>query len=195
MLGLCLYVPVSNSDPVEVECFESNGLPSELKSLFNKLSVFLPSQELSTYQKWRKVRKNTKKWGFSCFVCQNTLISLTVSRFLTPFTLTANESALSGRREHYPVKPYDEAAEPTPASRKVVLTTRAYHLCENATVTFNTMVIWPFRYKGFGVCSPLSLTSQRNRRRRFHSRDGRNSTPKRNLRCSCFAAQSTRRLC
>lgn len=56
MLGLCLYVPVSNSDPVEVEYFESNGLPSELKSLFNKLSVFLPSQEFSTYQKWRQVR-------------------------------------------------------------------------------------------------------------------------------------------
>ncbi|XP_068616830.1 calcium-binding mitochondrial carrier protein SCaMC-2-A [Brachionichthys hirsutus] len=54
MLGLCLYVPVLNSDPIEVEYFESNGLPSELKSLFNKLSVFLPSQELSTYQKWRK---------------------------------------------------------------------------------------------------------------------------------------------
>ncbi|XP_031161278.2 calcium-binding mitochondrial carrier protein SCaMC-2-A [Sander lucioperca] len=54
MLGLCLYVPVSNSDPVEVEYFESNGLPSELKSLFNQLSVFLPSQEFSTYQRWRK---------------------------------------------------------------------------------------------------------------------------------------------
>nr|XP_020450966.1 calcium-binding mitochondrial carrier protein SCaMC-2-A-like [Monopterus albus] len=53
MLGLCLYVPVSNSDPVEVEYFESNGLPSEMKSLFNKLSVFLSSQEFSTYQKWR----------------------------------------------------------------------------------------------------------------------------------------------
>lgn len=65
MLGLCLYVPVSNSDPVEVEYFESNGLPSELKSLFNKLSVFLPSQEFSTYQKWRKVRKVTEKWLFS----------------------------------------------------------------------------------------------------------------------------------
>lgn len=58
MLGLCLYVPVSNSDTVEVECFESDGLPSELKSLFNKLSVFLPSQEVSTYKKWRKVREN-----------------------------------------------------------------------------------------------------------------------------------------
>nr|XP_033476002.1 calcium-binding mitochondrial carrier protein SCaMC-2-A [Epinephelus lanceolatus] len=54
MLGLCLYVPVSNSDQVEVEYFESNGLPSELKSLFNKLSLFLPSQEFSTYQRWRK---------------------------------------------------------------------------------------------------------------------------------------------
>ena len=55
MLGLCLYVPVPNIDPIEFEYFESNGLPSELKSLF-KLSVFLPSQEFSTYQKWRKVR-------------------------------------------------------------------------------------------------------------------------------------------
>ncbi|XP_037338219.2 calcium-binding mitochondrial carrier protein SCaMC-2-A [Pungitius pungitius] len=54
MLGLCLYVPVSNSDPVEVEYFESNGLPSELKTLFNRLSVFLPSQEFSAYQRWRK---------------------------------------------------------------------------------------------------------------------------------------------
>ncbi|XP_030644228.1 calcium-binding mitochondrial carrier protein SCaMC-2-A [Chanos chanos] len=53
MLCLCLYVPVANSDPIEVEYFESDGLPSELKSL-NKLSVFLPSQEFSTYQKWRK---------------------------------------------------------------------------------------------------------------------------------------------
>ncbi|XP_071765999.1 calcium-binding mitochondrial carrier protein SCaMC-2-A [Centroberyx gerrardi] len=53
MLGLCLYVPVPNSDPIEVEYFESNGLPSELKSLF-KLSVFLPSQEFSTYRRWRK---------------------------------------------------------------------------------------------------------------------------------------------
>ncbi|XP_057688948.1 calcium-binding mitochondrial carrier protein SCaMC-2-A [Corythoichthys intestinalis] len=54
MLSLCLYVPVSNSDPVEVDYFESNGLPTELNSLFNKLSVFLPSQEFSTYQRWRK---------------------------------------------------------------------------------------------------------------------------------------------
>ncbi|XP_063051786.1 calcium-binding mitochondrial carrier protein SCaMC-2-A [Engraulis encrasicolus] len=53
MLSLCLYVPVSNSDPIEVDYFESNRLPSELKSLF-KLSVLLPSQEFSTYQKWRK---------------------------------------------------------------------------------------------------------------------------------------------
>ncbi|XP_077416798.1 calcium-binding mitochondrial carrier protein SCaMC-2-A [Vanacampus margaritifer] len=54
MRSLCLYVPVSNSDPVEVDYFESNGLPTELNSLFNKLSVFLPSQEFSTYQRWRK---------------------------------------------------------------------------------------------------------------------------------------------
>lgn len=59
MLGLCLYVPVSNSDKIEVDIFESKGLPSELKSVFNKLSVFLPSQEFSTYQKWRQVRGST----------------------------------------------------------------------------------------------------------------------------------------
>uniref|UniRef100_A0AAY4DYT6 EF-hand domain-containing protein n=1 Tax=Denticeps clupeoides TaxID=299321 RepID=A0AAY4DYT6_9TELE len=61
MLCLCLYVPVQNPDPVEVEYFESNGLPSELKSLF-KISVFLPSQEFSTYQKWRSktVKRETK---------------------------------------------------------------------------------------------------------------------------------------
>lgn len=63
MLGLCLYLPVSNSDPVAVEYFESNGLPSELKSLFNKLSVFLPSEEFSTYQKWRKVGQNNSKYA------------------------------------------------------------------------------------------------------------------------------------
>lgn len=64
MLGLCLYVPVSNSDPIEVEYFESNGLPSELKSLFNKLSVFLPSQEFSTYQRWRKVKEKSLNINF-----------------------------------------------------------------------------------------------------------------------------------
>uniref|UniRef100_A0A3P8ZBZ1 EF-hand domain-containing protein n=1 Tax=Esox lucius TaxID=8010 RepID=A0A3P8ZBZ1_ESOLU len=53
MIGLCLYVPVLNSDATEFEYFESNGLPSQLKSLF-KLSVFLPSHEFSTYRKWRK---------------------------------------------------------------------------------------------------------------------------------------------
>ncbi|KAJ8285751.1 hypothetical protein GJAV_G00030520 [Gymnothorax javanicus] len=57
MLCLCLYVPVLTSDQTEFEYFESNGLPSELKSLF-KLSLFLPSQEFSTYRKWRK--KNVK---------------------------------------------------------------------------------------------------------------------------------------
>lgn len=69
MLGLCLYVPVSNSDPVEVEYFESNGLPSELKSLFNKLSVFLPSQEFTTYRKWRKVRSALSTMSFWVFIC------------------------------------------------------------------------------------------------------------------------------
>lgn len=63
MLGLCLYVPVSNCDPVEVECFESNGLPSELKSVFDKLSVFLPSEEFSTYQRWREKTSKLEESG------------------------------------------------------------------------------------------------------------------------------------
>ncbi|XP_034027095.1 calcium-binding mitochondrial carrier protein SCaMC-2-A [Thalassophryne amazonica] len=63
MLGLCLYVPVSSADLVEGEYFESNGLPSELKSVFQKLSVFLPSQELSDYQKWRKKTIKTEENG------------------------------------------------------------------------------------------------------------------------------------
>lgn len=80
MLGLCLYVPASNSDPIEVEYFESNGLPSELKSVFNQLSVFLPSREFSTYQKWRKVRKksfliflNTSRWHLTITYFLNTI--------------------------------------------------------------------------------------------------------------------------
>ncbi|XP_056585444.1 calcium-binding mitochondrial carrier protein SCaMC-2-A [Triplophysa dalaica] len=60
MLCLCLYVPVPNSDQIEVEYFESNGLPSELKSIF-KLSVLLASQEFSTYQKWRKKALKTEE--------------------------------------------------------------------------------------------------------------------------------------
>uniref|UniRef100_A0A673IWP2 Calcium-binding mitochondrial carrier protein SCaMC-2-A n=1 Tax=Sinocyclocheilus rhinocerous TaxID=307959 RepID=A0A673IWP2_9TELE len=60
MLCLCLYVPVHNSDQVEVEYFESNGLPSELKSL-KSLSVFLPSQEFSTYRKWRMKTMKTEE--------------------------------------------------------------------------------------------------------------------------------------
>ncbi|MFT7796787.1 calcium-binding mitochondrial carrier protein SCaMC-2-B-like [Arapaima gigas] len=53
MLCLCLYVPVPDSNQAEFEYFESNGLPSELKSLF-KLSLFLPSEEFSSYRTWRK---------------------------------------------------------------------------------------------------------------------------------------------
>ncbi|TRY96763.1 hypothetical protein DNTS_014489 [Danionella cerebrum] len=60
MLCLCLYVPVHNSDQIEVEYFESNGLPSELKSL-KSLSVLLPSQEFSTYRKWRMKTLKTEE--------------------------------------------------------------------------------------------------------------------------------------
>uniref|UniRef100_A0A3B4BY72 Uncharacterized protein n=1 Tax=Pygocentrus nattereri TaxID=42514 RepID=A0A3B4BY72_PYGNA len=50
---ICQYLAVQ----VALNCIPqlpNNGLPSELKSLF-KPSVLLPSQELSTYRKWRKV--------------------------------------------------------------------------------------------------------------------------------------------
>ncbi|XP_052460958.1 calcium-binding mitochondrial carrier protein SCaMC-2-A [Carassius gibelio] len=61
MLCLCLYVPVHNSDQVEVDYFESHGLPSELKSL-KSLSVLLPSKEFSTYREWsKKSMKNEEK--------------------------------------------------------------------------------------------------------------------------------------
>ncbi|XP_012693257.1 calcium-binding mitochondrial carrier protein SCaMC-2-B isoform X6 [Clupea harengus] len=53
MLCLSLYVPVPSQNQTAFEYFESNGLPSELKSLF-KLRLFLPSEEFSTYRKWRK---------------------------------------------------------------------------------------------------------------------------------------------
>ncbi|XP_039620276.1 calcium-binding mitochondrial carrier protein SCaMC-2-B isoform X5 [Polypterus senegalus] len=53
MLCLCLYVPVPNSAQMEFEYFESKGLPSELKSLF-RLSLFIPSQEFTTYRNWRQ---------------------------------------------------------------------------------------------------------------------------------------------
>lgn len=86
MLGLCLYVPVSNSDPVEVEYFESNGLPSELKSLFNKLSVFLPSQEFSTYQRWRKVRKKSTFLSALAFSIAYFYKSGYFDRHLIPFS-------------------------------------------------------------------------------------------------------------
>ena len=79
MLGLCLYVPVSNSDPIEVEYFESNGLPSELKSLFDKLSVFLPSEEFSTYQKWRKVRRKSRINNF--YYIQHTVVLILITCF------------------------------------------------------------------------------------------------------------------
>lgn len=96
MLGLCLYVPVSNSDPVEVEYFESNGLPSELKSLFNRLSVFLPSQEFSTYQRWRNVRKITEKCLF-IFLVEETLSYFTN---IAPFSFVRRSCLRSFRRRN-----------------------------------------------------------------------------------------------
>lgn len=96
MLGLCLYVPVSNSDPIEVEYFESNGLPSELKSLFNKLSVFLPSQEFLTYQRWRKVRKSRRLSTFYCFICQTVYLQI-VTNLPTFVTVTKSVFSMPGR--------------------------------------------------------------------------------------------------
>lgn len=54
MLCLCLYVPLMGEDQTEFQYFESKGLPAELKSIF-KLSVFIPSQEFSTYRQWKQV--------------------------------------------------------------------------------------------------------------------------------------------
>lgn len=54
MLCLCLYVPVVGEAQAEFQYFESKGLPSELKSIF-KLSVFIPSQEFSTFRQWKQV--------------------------------------------------------------------------------------------------------------------------------------------
>ena len=82
MLGLCLYVPVPYSDPIEVQYFESDRLPAELKALF-KLSVFLPSQELSKYQKWRKVKVYFFVFltlAFLVFICSLLFACVCVSR-------------------------------------------------------------------------------------------------------------------
>lgn len=54
MLCLCLYVPLIGETQSEFQYFESKGLPAELKSIF-KLSVFIPSQEFSTYRQWKQV--------------------------------------------------------------------------------------------------------------------------------------------
>ncbi|XP_068104533.1 mitochondrial adenyl nucleotide antiporter SLC25A25 isoform X2 [Hyperolius riggenbachi] len=53
MLCLSLYVPVLDQSQAEFQYFESDGLPSELKSIF-RLSLFIPSQEVSTYRQWRQ---------------------------------------------------------------------------------------------------------------------------------------------
>lgn len=55
MLCLCLYVPAFGESQAEFEYFESKGLPAELKSIF-RLSLFIPSQEFSTYRQWKQVR-------------------------------------------------------------------------------------------------------------------------------------------
>lgn len=57
-MRLCLYVPVSSVGHYEFEYFETNGLPSEIKSVL-KLSLFLPSHELTKYRMWKKVRMKT----------------------------------------------------------------------------------------------------------------------------------------
>ena len=54
MLCLCLYVPLMGEAQTEFQYFESKGLPAELKSIF-KLSVFIPSQEFSTFRPWKQV--------------------------------------------------------------------------------------------------------------------------------------------
>uniref|UniRef100_A0A8C0FYZ8 Solute carrier family 25 member 25 n=1 Tax=Chelonoidis abingdonii TaxID=106734 RepID=A0A8C0FYZ8_CHEAB len=53
MLCLCLYVPVFGESQTEFQYFESKGLPAQLKSIF-RLSLFVPSQEFSTYRQWKQ---------------------------------------------------------------------------------------------------------------------------------------------
>ncbi|XP_041431169.1 calcium-binding mitochondrial carrier protein SCaMC-2 isoform X5 [Xenopus laevis] len=53
MLCLSLYVPVFDQSQAEFQYFESDELPSELKSIFS-LSLLIPSQEFSTYRQWRQ---------------------------------------------------------------------------------------------------------------------------------------------
>ncbi|XP_029467829.1 calcium-binding mitochondrial carrier protein SCaMC-2 isoform X2 [Rhinatrema bivittatum] len=53
MLCLCLSVPLLDDSHRKVEYFESQKLPLGLKSIF-RLSVLLPSQELTTYRQWRQ---------------------------------------------------------------------------------------------------------------------------------------------
>ncbi|XP_040260918.1 calcium-binding mitochondrial carrier protein SCaMC-2 isoform X5 [Bufo bufo] len=53
MLCLSLYVPVLDQSPAEFQYFESDGLPSALKSIF-RLSILIPSKEFSTYRDWRQ---------------------------------------------------------------------------------------------------------------------------------------------
>ena len=62
MLCLCLYVPLIGEAQTEFQYFESKGLPAELKSIF-KLSVFIPSQEFSTYRQWKQVCTGMQKAG------------------------------------------------------------------------------------------------------------------------------------
>lgn len=54
MLCLCLTVLLPGETPTEFQYFESRGLPSELKSIF-RLSVLIPSQEFSTFRRWKQV--------------------------------------------------------------------------------------------------------------------------------------------
>lgn len=63
MLCLCLYVPFIGEAQTEFQYFESEGLPAELKSIF-KLSVFIPSQEFSTFRQWKQVctRGHARPW-------------------------------------------------------------------------------------------------------------------------------------
>lgn len=66
MLCLCLYVPVLGESQTEFEYFESKGLPAELKSIF-RLSLFIPSQEFSTYRQWKQVRPREGDEGSEAF--------------------------------------------------------------------------------------------------------------------------------
>lgn len=103
MLCLCLYVPVFGERQTEFEYFESKGLPAELKSIF-RLSLFIPSQEFSTYRQWKQVwpwERNGGEGVSDRGVVSNTL-SGSLERGRSSWWLCCNNWVKHGNTSHAP---------------------------------------------------------------------------------------------